>query len=73
MRTKDLRTVEQEQAFFRGLRVREVAERLNCTEAHVLGLIRGKKLKAIDIGLGERPNFRVHVAEFERFVKASAA
>lgn len=74
MRTKDhLRTVEQERAIFHGLRVAVVAERLSCTPAHVLELIRQKKLPAVNIGLGRKPDYRVDQKQLERFLAERAA
>jgi hypothetical protein len=79
-RTK-LRTPEQEQAAFCDLSTAVVAARLGCTPDHVIHLIGpgpGTRLRAIDIGAGVRPEYRVKeewLAEFmaAREVRADAA
>lgn len=73
MRTRDLRTVEEERAAFHGLTVTEVAGRLGCDRSHVLRLIGDRQLAAVNIARGKRPNYRIHKGELERFLKARAA
>lgn len=73
-----MRTREQEQAAFTWLRTAEVARRLSCTRAQIIGLIDDGELDAIDIGRGDKPNYRVSpdsVSAFEekRKVKKGAA
>jgi excisionase family DNA binding protein len=72
-RTKELRTVEQEQLAYKGLRVAVIAERLDCSVAHVHELIATKRLPAIDIGTGRRPEYRVSAVDFQRFIESAAA
>lgn len=70
MRTK-LRTPEEEQLAYHALTTADVAKRLGCTSAHVVRLItagdEGRRLHAIDIGLGERPEYRVKPEWLEAF------
>lgn len=64
-----LRTPEQEQAAYRYLTSAQVADRLGCEQSHVATLIRAGQLRAINIGSGSRPEYRIHpdaLAEFER-------
>lgn len=73
-----MRTREQEVAAFSWLRPTAVAQRLNCTRVQVIGLINDEELEAINIGRGDKPEYRIHpdsVARFEerRKVKPSAA
>lgn len=70
-RTKELRTVEQEQGAYRGMRVTEIAAQLQCSRAHVHELIATKKLPAINIGTGKRPEYRINAVDFQRFVTAA--
>jgi hypothetical protein len=79
MRTK-LRTPEQEDAAFNALTTKEVATRWRCTTAHVTHLIthgeEGRRLRAIDIGAGERPEYRIlqeWVEEYERAREVGSA
>jgi excisionase family DNA binding protein len=72
-RTKELRSVEQEQLAYKGLRVAVIAEQLGCSVAHVHELIAAKKLPAINIGVGKRPEYRVSQADFDRFIESAAA
>ena len=69
----ELRTVQQEQALFHGMKVSEVAAQLKCDESHVQDLIRSRKLRAINIGLGKRPVYRVNRPDLEQFLKDRAA
>lgn len=64
-----MRTREQEVAAFTWLRTSKVAERLDCTTTQVIGLIDDGTLEAIDIGRGDKPNYRIHpdsVVAFEQ-------
>lgn len=49
------------------LRTDEVAERLDCSPAHVLNLIESRKLAAVDIG-HRRPLFRVREGDLDAFI-----
>ena len=72
-RTK-LRTPEQEVAAFAYLGTAAVAARLDCTQQHVAHLISkgeaGRRLRAINIGTGERPEYRVKPEWLEAFEAA---
>jgi excisionase family DNA binding protein len=70
-RTK-LRTAEQEQAAFRHLTTAEVADRLNVSRTQVVALIRAKKLRAIDVGVGSRPEYRIAPADLDAFLALPA-
>lgn len=71
-----LRTPEQEVAAYTYLSSAEVAGRLGCSPTHVTHLITTGKLRAIDIGAGQRPEYRVKpewLEEFEKLREVHAA
>ena len=57
------------------LRVREVAQRLDVTEQHVLNLIESGEINATDVsgGKGRRRHWRIAVADLEAFVQARSS
>lgn len=54
-----MRTPDQSRAAYTYLRPKDVAQRLGCSRATVLRLVRNGVLDAIDIGLGKRPTYRI--------------
>ena len=68
-----MRTKEQEVAAYTFLKPAEIAERLNCTPVHVVNLIKAKKLSAINIGTGNKPEYRVAPAVFDDFMRTGVA
>lgn len=73
-----MRTRDQEVAAFTWLRPSAVAKRLGCTRVQVVGLITDGELEAINIGRGEKPEYRIHPDSVESFeqrrkVKTDAA
>lgn len=50
----------------------EIAARLKCTKAHVIKLIEGGGLGAINIGNGKTKFYRIPAAEWERFLRKRA-
>lgn len=67
-----MRTKEQEQALYSGLRPAVVAEALDCSREHVVSLIRSGALDAVNIAqtTEARPEYRVSRESFEAFLKA---
>lgn len=53
------------------LYVSEVAQKLGVTDRHVINLIESGKLKAINVGRGERKFYRVPVNWWEDYLRAS--
>lgn len=68
-----MRTKEQHQAAHNGLSTKEVADRLDCSQSHVVGLIEDGVLRAIDIArAGKTPHYKVFEDDLEAFVQARA-
>ena len=68
-----MRTREQEQLRFNGLRIATIAADLDCTHEHVLNLVHAKKLAAVNIGTGKNPEYRVSGESYKAFLHASKA
>lgn len=66
-----MRTREQERAAYTYLKPARIAEQFDCTAVHVVNLIKTGKLKAINIGTGDRPEYRVNPDDFARFLETS--
>lgn len=64
-----MRTHEQAVAAFTYLRPSAIAERLDVSRSHVVELIRTGKLAAINISIGQRPEYRVHPDELDAFLE----
>lgn len=64
-----MRTHEQAVAAYTYLRPSAVAERLDVSRSHVVELIRAGKLAAVNISIGQRPEYRIHPAELEAFLE----
>jgi len=55
------------------LSVGEVATALRIHRQHVLDLIEGGELNAVNIGDGKRKHWRIAVEEFDRFVRSRSS
>lgn len=64
-----LRTRDQEQAAYHGMRPADIAADLGCTVEHVHDLIRQGELRAVNIGTARRPYYRVPRAAYEDFLR----
>jgi excisionase family DNA binding protein len=52
----------------KSLRIKRVAEKLDCSTQHVRNLIKAGRLKPVNIGLGSRGSLRIERAELSRFL-----
>jgi excisionase family DNA binding protein len=64
-----MRTVQQAEAAYQGIKPSRVAQALGCSSEHVLALIKRGELDAVDIGAGSRPEYRVSKQSFEAFLE----
>lgn len=55
------------------LKPSELAELWQCSHGHVLSLIRSGKLRAINIGAGQRDHYVIDPAEIKRFETGGTA
>lgn len=62
------RTKEQHVAAFNGMKPSAIAEELGCSREHVVSMIQAGLLKAVDISVGRRPEYRVARDSFEAFL-----
>ena len=60
----------EEEQFERYLTPPEIAKRLRITAAKVIGWIRKGELRAVDVGNGSRPRYRISPDDFEDFLKS---
>lgn len=67
-----MRTSELAVAQYTYLRTQDVADRLGISRAHVIDLIAHGQLKAINVGLGRRPEYRVSAEALDQFVERRA-
>lgn len=67
-----MRTKEQHEAAYNGVRVSDVARELDCSRAHVIELIKAGHLKAVDIAVGSRPEYRIRRTSLESFLEKRA-
>lgn len=49
--------------------VEEIALRLKKSKEHVYQLIKSKKLKAYNVGLGEKPRYIIREQDYRRYLK----
>lgn len=66
------RSTEQEQARYGYMKTQEVADLIGVSRTHVIELVRGGHLAAVDVALGSRPEFRIARESLDAFLQGRA-